>query len=83
MAGSPQRRHRRINWFGIIFWLLIIIIIVCSILLISNSRSDKKDDDNAPPVEDTTQNDDTIRLYIREHARPICKEDAIGRLSAL
>lgn len=29
------------------------------------------------------QNADTIRLYIREHARPICEEDAIGRLAAL
>jgi len=29
------------------------------------------------------QNADTVRLYIREHARPICEEDAIGRLAAL
>ncbi len=29
------------------------------------------------------QNADTIRLYIREHARPICEADAIGRLAAL
>jgi negative regulator of genetic competence, sporulation and motility len=29
------------------------------------------------------KNADMIRLYIREHARPICKEDAVGQLSAL
>ena len=29
------------------------------------------------------KNADMIRLYIREHARPICKEDAVGQLSIL
>ena len=57
MAGRPpQRRRKRINWFGIIFWLLILIIIVCSILLISNNRSNKKEEADIP-TEDTTQNE--------------------------
>ena len=31
----------------------------------------------------TPQNAEAVRLYIREHARPICEQDAVARLSSL
>ena len=56
MAGMPRSRRRRINWFGIIFWLLIFVIIVCAMLLIANS-SRNKSNKNDIPTEDVQQNE--------------------------
>ena len=52
----PHRR--KINWFGILFWLLIIVIFTASVLLVISYRKNKSPETPSVEIGDTSMSDD-------------------------